>query len=116
MRLRMHFLDRIGGDVATNESEYIYLASLHDRTDSLLTRTIDDIDDAFGEALLERLQQRMNEQYTKLSRFEYNTVSHDKCGYQRGEGLVERIVIRAHAKYYPHRTAAYLCINTAFFA
>ena len=98
VRARVKLLQVAGGLVGADEGEHVDLAAGHQRADGLAATPVDDIDHPGREAVAKRLQQRANQQHAELGRLEHHGVAHDQRRDQRGEGLVQRVVVRPHAQ------------------
>ena len=59
----------------------------------------------FREGASERLEQRIEQQCAVPRRLEHDGIAHDQRRDQRGEGLVERIIVGAHAQHDSERRA-----------
>ena len=103
---RVQFFQVAGGFVGADEGEDVDLAAGHQRADGFAAAAVDHVDHAGREAVAERFEQRANQQHAELGRFEHHGVAHDQRRNQRGEGFVQRIVVRAHAQRDAERHAA----------
>ena len=105
VRLRVQLLQMIGDLARADQGQHVHLAGIQQARHDHRAAAVHGVDDALRKGAAERLEQRMEQQRAVPRRLEHHGVAHDQRRDQRGEGLVERIVVRPHAQHDAERGA-----------
>ena len=105
LRLRVQLLEMIRDLARADQGQHVHFAGVQQAGHDHRATSIHHVDHALREGVLEGLEQRMEQQGAEPRRLEHHGVAHDEGRDQRGEGLVERIVVRSHAQHDPERGA-----------
>ncbi len=106
VRFRMLLLQIVRHSARTDERKHVDLARRQHARHHHLARGLDRIDHALWKCTAERFEQWREQQRAVLGRFEHDRVAHQQRRNQRGEGFVQRIVVRPHAQHDPERGTA----------
>ena len=108
MGLGMIAADHIGRLACANEGEDVDAAGGDKRADDRSPLAVDRVDDPWWKGRGEGGEERLEEEDAVLRRLEDHRVAHDERGDERCEGLVEGIVVGAHAERDAQGGAAHL--------
>ena len=106
VRPRMLMLQHGGDARRADERQHIDVAALHQRPDDHAAFAVHRVDDAWRKGGRKGVEQRRVQQHAVPGRLENDGVAHQQRRNQRGEGLVEGVVVGPHAQHHAQRTAA----------